>query len=479
MLVVLSAAAVLAAGCAQSVDQNPLAGGSSGDGWDFEGHLDEQIDEPIAPDTNADDAGAPTSDQVVEAALIDVESFWQRSYEDLYGTSYEPISGGFWAYGPDTEQPPCGTPPPDYVDIAENAFYCPEADLIAWDNVNLVPGLYEEFQGFTLGLVFAHEFGHAIQARAGLLGGDTIMTELQADCFAGAWAADVEAGNSEFFELSAADLDLAIAGFLTLRDGVGTSAADPVAHGTGFDRIGAFSEGYEQGLEQCAAYPEMYAAGELVIVEVPFTDQEDFDRGGNLPLQDAIDLALVDLEDFWTVIFTEMGGAAWTPITGFQPIDPDTDEVTCGADTYSGDVLVNAAFYCVPSNTIYIDAVNLVPALYEIGDYAVAIELARQYAYAAQVQLGNDDSSVASNLQADCFAGIYASSGFLVNRENQQLVLSPGDLDEAVIAFLQRSDDSDTVESGEATVGTAFQRFDAFRSGFTDGLTACDALLAG
>jgi predicted metalloprotease len=288
----------------------------------------------------------------------------------------------------------------------------------------------------------------------------------------------VEDGNSEFFELSAADLDLAIAGFLTLRDGVGTSAADPVAHGTGFDRIGAFSEGYEQGLDRCAAYPDMYTAGELVIVEVPFTDQDDFERGGNLPLQDAIDLALVDLEDFWSVLFTELG-ATWTPITGFTPIDPDTDEVTCGAETYSGDVLVNAAFYCVPSDTIYIDAVNLVPALYDIGDYAVAIELARQYAYAAQVRLGNDDSSVASNLQADCFAGIYASSGFLVNRENQQLVLSPGDLDEAVIAFLQRSDDSDAVESGEATVGTAFQRFDAFRSGFMEGTTACDALLAG
>lgn len=473
----LAAATTLAAGCAQSADQNPLAGGSSGDGWDFEGRLDEQIDEPIAPDTNADDAGAPTSDQVVEAALTDVESFWQRSYEDLYGTAYEPIRGGYWAYGPDTEPPPCGTPPPDYADIAENAFYCPEADLIAWDNVNLVPGLYEEFQGFTLGLVFAHEFGHAIQARAGVLGGATIMTELQADCFAGAWAADVEAGNSEFFELSAADLDLAIAGFLTLRDGVGTSAADPVAHGTGFDRIGSFSDGYEQGLERCAAYPDMYAAGELVIVEVPFTDQADFDRGGNLPLPDVVDLALADLEDFWTVMFTELGGAPWTPITGFEAIDPGTAQVTCGTDTYAGDVLDSTAFYCVPSDTIYIDAVNLVPALYEIGDYAVAIELARQYAYAAQVRLGNNDSSVASNLQADCYAGIYASSGFLVNRENQQLVLSPGDLDEAVIAILQRSDDSDAVESGEATVGTAFQRFDAFRSGFIDGLTACDALL--
>ncbi len=118
-------------------------------------------------------------------------------------------------------------------------------DLIAWDNVNLVPELYDEFGGFTLGIVFAHEFGHAIQFRAGVEG-DTIMTELQADCFAGAWTADVAEGNSEYFELTLDDLDKAIAGFLELRDGVGTAADDPAAHGTGFDRIGAFTEGFEQ-----------------------------------------------------------------------------------------------------------------------------------------------------------------------------------------------------------------------------------------
>ena len=50
----------------------------------------------------------PRSDQVVEAALADVDAFWSRTYEDLYGEPYQPISGGFWPYGPDTEQPPCG-----------------------------------------------------------------------------------------------------------------------------------------------------------------------------------------------------------------------------------------------------------------------------------------------------------------------------------------------------------------------------------
>jgi predicted metalloprotease len=254
---------------------------------------------------------------------------------------------------------------------------------------------------------------------------------------------------------------------------VGTSAADPAAHGTGFDRIGAFSEGYEQGLQRCAAYPELYSSGQLVVVEVPFTDQEDFDRGGNLPLQEAVDLALTDLEDFWTVLFGELG-LTWTPVSGgLVAIDPAVDTVTCG-ETYSGDILVNASFYCIGDDTIYIDGANLIPALYEIGDYAVATELARQYAYAAQVRIGDTETTLATNLEADCYAGIYASSGFLDNRPNQALILSPGDLDEAVIAFLKTSDTSEAVDSGEATVGTAFQRFDAYRAGFVGGTEACN-----
>lgn len=480
LLAVLVGATLLAAACAKSTDENPLAGGRTSDrsGWVFDADLDEELDDPISPDTGFGDEEAPDSDLVVEAALLDVEAFWDRSYGDVYGDAYEPISGGFFAYGPDSEQPPCGNPPPDYADVAENAFYCPSDDLIAWDNVNLIPGMYEEFGGFTLGIVFAHEFGHAIQARQGILGLDTILTELQADCFAGAWTADVEAGNADYFALSLADLDRAVAGFLSLRDGVGTSAQDPAAHGTGFDRIGAFSDGYALGLEHCATYPAMYDSGELVIVEVPFIDEADFATGGNLPLDELMPLVFEDLEHFWSILFTEMGAGEWTPVTDVVGVDPEADEVTCGDTTLSGDDLVNASFLCVPSDTIYLDGVNLIPGLNEIGDYAVATEVARQYAYAAQVRLGNMDNSMESNLQADCFAGLYASTGFLQNRgEGQVLILSPGDLDEAVIAFLQRSDTGEVVESGDGSVGTAFQRFDAFRSGFMNGTEACLAMV--
>ncbi len=158
--------------------------------------------------------------------------------------------------------------------------------------------------------------------------------------------------------------------------------------------------------------------------------------------------------------------------------DPAVDEVECGDDTYRGDDLVGVSFYCVDSDTIFLDGANLLPALNQIGDYAVATEIARQYAFAAQARLGDLENTTASNLQADCLAGVFARSGFTGDREDrgQELFLSPGDLDEAVIAFLSHQAAGQTVGDDEESVASAFDRFDAYRDGFMEGAAACDAL---
>jgi len=484
-LLLLIALALLGTACSSKESaSNPLERSDEGGGWVARSieDLDEglEIDEPIQPGTGLGDdstGGDPGPDDTVRAALSDVESFWARTYEDVYGEEWEPISGGYWAYGPDTEIPECGAPL-TYEEVAQNAFYCPIDDLVAWDAYGLVPDLYDEFGGFTLGIVFAHEFGHAVQARAGVLnaGYPTIVTEMQADCFAGAWTADVEAGNAKHFELTLADLDRTMGGFLTLRDTVGTSADDPSAHGTGFDRIGSFIEGYELGPEYCAEYVDRFEDDELVIVQVPFTDPEDFERGGNLPLTDLLPLLVEDLESFWA---NEMAavGFEWTPVADIVLLDPDVDEATCGEQSFEGDILVGAAFFCVPSDTIFVDAVYLLPQMSdEIGDFAAAVEIIRQYAYAAQVRMGNMDTDTAADLQADCYTGAYALSAFVNDRVDQSLILSPGDLDEAVIAFLQRSGATDREEPTgdvEADLATAFARFQAFRSGFLYGMPEC------
>jgi predicted metalloprotease len=183
--------ALIASGCARRSDEDPatVLGDRS-----FDAEVDDDLD-PIAPATGLSGDDRPSSAQVVKAALADVEAYWGRTYESVYGEPYVPLRGGFWPYGPTTELPPCGWPEPVYEDIADNAFYCAEKDLVAWDDSVLVPRLYEQYGGFTLGIVFAHELAHAVQARA-LTSGPTIVRELQADSFAGAWTGDVEAGNA-------------------------------------------------------------------------------------------------------------------------------------------------------------------------------------------------------------------------------------------------------------------------------------------
>jgi predicted metalloprotease len=322
----------------------------------------------------------------------------------------------------------------------------------------------------------AHELGHAIQARADVRGA-TILLELQADCFAGAWTADVEAGNAEHFTVDLADLEASIAGFLELRDGIGVDPLDDRAHGTAFDRIGAFQDGYENGATRCGSYEREPPQP----TERAFTSLEDFERGGNLPLDQIVDLAVEDLEDFYSLLLPELG-AAWDPIDALTLIDRSDGEVSCDGTTLSDDELEYASFYCVEDDTIYVDGDNLVPELNGIGDFAVATEIARNYAFAAQAQAGIDGTERQLNLHADCLSGLWSGTTFpdVDTRPSRSLVLSPGDLDEAIIAFLSYGDSVGVPGDDESSgTGTAFERVDAFRTGFFEGVTACDEVLSG
>ena len=77
----------------------------------------------------------------------------------------------------------------------------PQGDFMVYDDgeEGVLFRLADEFGPSILGVVLAHEFGHAIQARAGELdrGLPTIATEQQADCFAGAWVARAAHGEAD------------------------------------------------------------------------------------------------------------------------------------------------------------------------------------------------------------------------------------------------------------------------------------------
>ncbi len=416
-------------------------------------------------------------DQVMFDAIDDVQAFWVEAYPAVYGDEYFPISGGFWPYTSESEPPPCGDPPPSYAEIAENAFYCPSADLVAWDSEILIPRMYEQFGPFSLGLVMAHELGHAIQARVPVEG-PTILTEQQADCFAGAWTAWA-AENSSVFEITLAELDAAVAGFLQLADVPGQVSSDPSAHGSAFDRVGAYEDGFLNGAVQCATYE----TSPPPTFQLPFSSEEEFESGGNLPYEDVEPLVVQDLEFYWSLVFPDVFGVEWDPVDGHIPYDPN-DGPTCGGDSFDPEILAETAFYCVPEDYIAWDEVNLMPGLYDnIGDFAQGIIIANQYSLAAQVRLGNLSNDVESNLQADCFTGTWAASMVPGFRSGlglpEDLVISPGDLDEAVTAFLAFGDSAEDVDAGVAVNGTAFQRVHAFRDGFLNGIGQCNTYLSG
>ncbi len=423
-----------------------------------------------SPPNASDDPAA-----VADRAVTDVSAFWEQTYPDVYGAAFEPVAG-FYPYGPNTEIPPCGSPPPSYEEIADNAFYCPETDIIAWDEAVLMPALNEDFGAFSVAIVIAHEFGHAIQDRF-VTFDRTVDLELQADCFAGAWTAHVANGDSDQFEPGDVDLDRTVAGMIAIRDQPGIHPDDPFAHGSGFDRIAAFQDGYQNDAGKCEEYAD--EAEDRRTAEIEF-EPDEFSTGGNYHLDDRGDddpgllrLAEDSLNRFYDRLFSELG-EQFSPVGDLVLVDPAVDAVACGGEQLSGSALEFAAAYCEDENVVVLDGAGLVPSLNDdIGDFAVASEIARLWATAAQVQLGVADGDQVE-LQADCLTGRWAAwtfptgTGTERTSEDGRLTMSAGDLDEGIQGFMAYS------LSAGSEGPSVFERTAALRTGFFGGFTECE-----
>ncbi len=395
--------------------------------------------------------------QLVREAIIDLDAFWSDALPDEFDTEFEPISGGFWAWTSGDEVPPCAQ---SVDDIGGNAFYCSLEDNIAWDAEGLLPDMLERNGPLAVGAIMAHEWGHAVQARVAMEG-PTVVLEQQADCYAGAWLAHLADEPNDAFPLSDESVDGALAAILEVADQPGTAAVDPNAHGSAFDRANAFQDGIENGVDQCADYSE----DTIVLVELPFDDQEDYERGGNLPYDQIMEVVFADLEDYWSIALPQFYETEWIPLSGTQPFAADGADPTCGGEPARGYAL----FYCITDDTIAWDDTETMPTIAEqLGDYAVGTLIGTQYGLAVMARLGVEaDGTKEQNLTADCLAGAWAASVFARERATAALVLSPGDLDESVKALLGFGGASDS------DYGTGFERVAAFRLGVMEGPTEC------
>jgi Predicted metalloprotease len=150
-------------------------------------------------------------------------------------------------------------------------------------------------------------------------------------------------------------------------------------------------------------------------------------------------------------------------------------------------------FYCALDEKVYIDLGfydELKKRFGASGDFAQAYVLSHELGHHVQHLLGIDDKvrqqqearpdmanqlSVRLELQADCFAGVWAHS------TNERQLLQEGDVEEALTAASAVGDDriqqqtTGRINVDAFTHGSAAQRSQWFRNGFTSGdPKACD-----
>jgi len=402
----------------------------------------------------AGSAGAQVSskyDASIDATLADIQQFWSQAMPDVYGQQYEAIpSDRVYPYSESNPPPNCddgGKTKAPYADVAGNAFYCGNGDFVAYDDQGLLPKLRENFGEFAVGLVFAHELGHAVQARVGYDPGATVYYEQQADCFAGAWAQHVANSDDDRVHLSKDDLDNALAGLLTLSDPSGSDGGQDGAHGNGFDRVNAFQDGYEGGAATCAAYD----SNPPDVTEAAYSSYSDQANDGNLPLDQLVPTITTSLDTYWSSQSSKLTAPALS--AGGAATGDDSD----------GGVLTDAVTYQPSSNTVHYDAATIQDVHDNIGDFGSGLLLATAWASSVEHQLGRTVGTDAARRGAECLAGAWAA--------DTSTSLSPGDLDEAITVLVAAGKGAASRDGGDR--GTAFDRVAAFRAGFKHGPSKC------
>jgi predicted metalloprotease len=413
-------------------------------------------------------AGDEPIDQFARNALSDLETFWSEAYPEYFGEDYTPLEGGYFSVDSealDESAYPetgigCARSPTTPDSVADNAFYDPACDLIAYDR-SLLEELATDHGRFLAPVVMAHEFAHAMQDRFGFAAsGRSIQDETQADCLAGAWTAWVAAGEAEHVAIRRPELDDVFGGFLLLRDDVGSDPEDSTAHGSYFDRVSAFYEGFDGGVGPCR---DGFGEDRLFTL-APF-DPEDEATEGNAPYDDIVGWTDQTLPVFWESVFTDLEADFDPPaVEAFDTTAPDCGELG-SEDRDLG--------FCADDATVYYDDTELTrPAHEELGDFAVATALSLPYALAARAQADLSTDDDAATRSAVCLTGWYTAQWYSgAFADALSVSLSPGDIDEAVQFLLTYGVDDRVFPDVSAT---GFELFGAFRLGFLDGGETCN-----
>jgi predicted metalloprotease len=237
-----------------------LGGGSQG----FTG-----ADDPSLRGADVGPAACQTEvEQILCGAVDDVSEYWIAEYPRLWNEPYREADTVFFSGGTDTA---CGQ-----ASSQLGPFYCPADELVYFD-LDFLVQMQQQF-GATGDLaaqyIVAHEYGHHVQnvlgvstdvrrlqqQDPGMANQYSVALELQADCFAGAWASSAdERGLLEQGEIREA-LDAAAAvGDDRIQSRAGMSVdQESFTHGTSEQRVQWFRRGYDTGdARQCSTFDEL------------------------------------------------------------------------------------------------------------------------------------------------------------------------------------------------------------------------------
>lgn len=203
-------------------------------------------------------------------------------------------------------------------------------------------------------------------------------------------------------------------------------------------------------------------------------------------LADFVSVVVADTEDTWTPIFRSAGYR-------YQPaklvLYNGLVQSACGTGSSAA-----GPFYCPGDSKVYLDLGFLreLKRLGAPGDFAFAYVIAHEIGHHVQNQLGVSQQvrqmqqrvsrskanalSVLAELQADCYAGIWAH-----HAQAQRQALERGDIEEGLGAAAAVGDDRLQQMSGRGvhpesfTHGSSEQRMGWFRKGFQSGdSNTCD-----
>lgn len=199
-----------------------------------------------------------------------------------------------------------------------------------------------------------------------------------------------------------------------------------------------------------------------------------------------VKVVLADTEDVWSKLFSQHGEQYAAPtLVLFR----DAVESACGnASSASGP------FYCPGDQKLYIDLSfyqELQNRFNAPGDFAMAYVVAHEVGHHIQKLMGTSDKmhrlrgqvseeeynkySVKLELQADFYAGVWASKAQEIKTADGKSIIEVGDIDEALTAANAIGDDQlqkqaqGYVVPESFTHGTSAQRMYWFKKGFQTG----------